>query len=97
MAYKIIWSPRSISQFEDACNYIAKDSPFYASLFAKKVNAIIKSLPSFPKSGRIVPEYNDETLREKIYQNYRIVYRLKENAIEIAAITHGARLLEEIL
>jgi len=27
---------------------------------AKKVVTIIKSLPQFPKAGRIVPEYNDE-------------------------------------
>lgn len=97
MAYKIRWSPRAASNLEDICNYIAKDSEHYASLFATKVNAIIESIPQFPKAGRIVPEYGDENLREKIYENYRIVYRLKEEVVEIVVICHGARLLDDII
>ncbi len=96
MAYKIRWSPQAASNFEDICNYIAKDSEYYAALFAKKVNVIVKTIPQFPKSGRIVPEYENENLREKIYENYRIVYRLKEGVVEIVAICHGAKLLDNI-
>jgi plasmid stabilization system protein ParE len=97
MAYKIRWSPRAASNFEDVCNYIAKDSEYYAALFAKKVNAVVKAIPQFPKAGRIVPEYGDETLREKIYENYRIVYRLKREFVEIVTICHGAHPLDHIV
>lgn len=97
MAQNIRWSPRAASNFEDICNYIAKDSKYYATLFVKKVNAIIKTIPRFPKSGRIVPEYGDENLREKIYENYRIVYRLKGKLVEIVAICHGAKPLNNII
>ena len=48
MAYKIKWSPRAASNFEDICAHISKDSEYYASLFAKKVNALIKAIPQFP-------------------------------------------------
>jgi toxin ParE1/3/4 len=91
MAEKIRWSPRAASNLEDICDYIAKDSEYYAAIFAKKVIKLIKTLPEFPKSGRIVPEYDNENLREKIYENYRIVYRLQGEVIEIVAICHGAR------
>ena len=57
----------------------------------------MEDIPSFPKAGRVVPEYNDENLRERIYGNYRIVYRLKEDFVEITAICHGSQLLERIL
>ena len=97
MVKKIKWSPRAVCQFEEICNYIARDSEFYASLFAKRLNIIVKNIAYFPKSGRIVPEYKDENLREKIYQNYRIVYRIKKNLIEIVAIIHGARQFENVL
>jgi plasmid stabilization system protein ParE len=97
MAYKIRWSPRAASNFEDVCNYIAKDSEYYAALFAKKVNAVVKAIPQFPEAGRIVPEYRDETLREKIYENYRIVYRLKREFVEIVTICHGAKPLDNIV
>ena len=97
MAYSIKWSPRAVSHFEEICDYIAKDSRYYAVLFARKIISIVKNIPHFPKAGRIVPEYNDENLREKIHENYRIVYRIKEEVIEIAAICHGSRPLENIL
>ncbi len=78
MAAKIRWSPRAASNLEDICNYIAKDSEFYAALFAKKVNVIIQTIPQFPKAGRIV-------------------YRIKSELIEIVAICHGAKPLDNNL
>lgn len=93
MAYKIRWSPRAASNFEEICDFIAKDSEHYAALFAKRLNTVIKTIPNFPRSGRVVPEFNDENLREKIYESYRIVYRLKNEFVEIVAICHGAKLL----
>lgn len=68
MAYKIKWSPRAASNFEDICAHIGKDSEYYASLFAKKVTALIKAIPQFPKAGRIVPEYGDENIRHDYRQ-----------------------------
>jgi len=96
MALKIKWSPRAVSNLEEICSYIAKDSEYYAILFAKKVIKIVKAIPQFPKSGRIVPEYGYENIREKIYGNYRIIYRLKDELIEIVAISHGAKSLNSI-
>lgn len=96
MALKIIWSPQAASNLEEICDYISKDSEYYAVLFAKRVIKIIKTIPGSPRLGRIVPEYNDENLRERIYGNYRIIYRIKQEVIEIAAICHGSRLLENV-
>ena len=45
-----------------------------------------------PYSGRVVPELENNTIRELLYKNYRIVYRvLNETDIEILAVVHGAR------
>lgn len=96
MAYKVKWSPRAVSDLEEICDYIARDSEHYAAFFARKIISIIESIPQFPKSGRIVPEYGDESLREIIYKNYRLVYRIKNEVVEIAAICHGARLLRGV-
>ena len=97
MAQKIRWSPKAASNFEEICDYIAKDSEVYATLFAKKINAAVKSIPQFPKAGRIVPEYGDENIREKIYENYRIIYRIKGELVEIVAISHSSKPLNNIL
>ncbi len=44
--------------------------------------------------GRIVPEQNNQFLREMIFKNYRIIYEIVGNTkIEILTIYHQARLL----
>jgi toxin ParE1/3/4 len=93
MVKKIRWSPKAADNFEEICAFIGKNSEFYASIVAKKINAIVTNIPSFPDSGRIVPEYQDSNLREKIFQNYRIVYRRKGQFIEIVTISHAAKQL----
>ena len=97
MDFRIRWAPRAVSHLEQICKYISQDSETYARIFTKKVLSIVEDIPSFPRAGRVVPEYNDENLRERIYGNYRIVYRLKEDFVEITAICHGSQLLERIL
>lgn len=62
MAYQIRWSPRAASNLENICEYIAKDSEHYAALFAKKIISLVKTIPQFPKAGRMVPEYHDVNL-----------------------------------
>lgn len=97
MDVTIRWSPKAASHLEQICEYIAIDSETYARIFAKKVLSLVESIALFPEAGRIVPEYNDPKLRERICGNYRIVYRLKNDEVEIAAICHGSRLLERLL
>lgn len=40
-----------------------------------------------------MPEYERHDLCERLFHNYRIVYRLREELVEIVTICHGARLL----
>ncbi len=93
---KLTWSPRAIKDLEGICEYIGKDSEYYAKFFAQKIVVMIEKIPEFPEIGRIVPEYNESNLRERILRNYRIVYRLKPELVEIVTIFHGAKLLSEV-
>ena len=96
MAKKIIWSPRSADNLEEICSYIARDSEHYAALVAKRIFEIVENIPEFPELGRVVPEYQNVAIRERFYKHYRIVYRLKGDLIEIAAIVHGSKLLDDL-
>jgi len=90
---KIEWSPKSIKNLEEIAEYISQDSPLYAPVFIKKIINSVERLLDFPLSGRIVPEFRTESIREVIFHNYRIVYRIKDNSIEIVLVTHGAKLI----
>jgi toxin ParE1/3/4 len=93
---EIIWSPAATSDLEQICEFIATESEYYACVFAQKVVALIETIPTFPRAGRIVPEYQKENLRERILHNYRVVYRLLPETIEIVAIVHSARILPDL-
>lgn len=68
MVEKIRWSPRAINNLDSICAYIAKDSKFYAAIFAGKILNLIDEIHRHPKAGRIVPEYKNSNLRERIYK-----------------------------
>jgi plasmid stabilization system protein ParE len=76
-------------------DYIASDSLRYASEFTDKVLNRIEVLRHFKESGRMVPEFQNESLRELVLGNYRIVYRIySEHLVIVLRIIHGAKLLE---
>lgn len=95
MAHRIRWSNAAIVSFEDICNYIEQFSLPFAKLLAKNINLRVKRLGEHPLMGRGVPEFPDKDYREVIYRDYRIIYRVKEEIVEIGLIWHGARILGE--
>ena len=91
---KITWSPRSKSQLNDIAEYIALDKPTAAYRWLENLFKAVEKLELFPKSGRKVPEFNQEDIREIIFGNYRIIYKIKEEEIIIASVRHGKQLLD---
>lgn len=94
MAYEVVWSPRAIEDVEALARYIAGDSTAYAAAVVKRILDTTRNLSRFPFSGRVVPEFDDETIREKFAYSYRITYRIQDETITIAAVIHGKRILE---
>lgn len=90
---RLIWSLQAIEDVEAIRTYVARDSEQYANLLVDRIIAAVDRLEGFPLSGRVVPEVGDESLREVIFRNYRIVYRLKPEIIEVVTVFHAARLL----
>lgn len=88
---KVIWSRRALLDVEHIRDYIAQDSPVYAQPFVERLLHATRHLPQFPHSGRAMPEAKNHHIREVIYQSYRIIYRLRADAIEIVMVVHGSR------
>jgi plasmid stabilization system protein ParE len=90
---RVIWTRQAVEDVEAIKNYVARDSDRYARLLAERLVAAVSRLELFPQSGRVVPEVGDESLREVIYGNYRLVYRLQVDLVEVVTVYHAARLL----
>jgi toxin ParE1/3/4 len=95
--YKVVWSPAALEDVESLAEYIARDSEFYARAVVDKILNAARKLKDFPSAGRIVPELEDETIRERFVYSYRLIYRLESNRITILAIIHGKRLSESLI
>jgi len=88
---KLIWTDPSIEDLRAVRDYIARDSDYYAADLVEQVVLSAERLLRFPKLGRVVPEAQDENIRELVHQNYRIIYRIAGERIEILTIVHGSR------
>lgn len=89
---KVKWTEKSSSNLQAIFDYIAKDSKIFATRFVKSLIASTKKLETMPGCGRTIPELEEQGLREIIFRNYRIPYRINKNDdIEILAVIHGAR------
>ena len=93
MALKLIWSQLAVDDLDDIAHFIAKDSEDYSKIFVRKIVEQVERIPDFPLLGRVVPEIQDEQVRERMYQNYRLIYRIKNESIEIVRIFHNGRQL----
>ena len=89
---QIIWSPQALRDMEAIRAYIAEDSPRVAELVVGRIVKAVERLEAFPESGRQVPERNEPEIREVIESPYRIVYRMRAGAVEIATVFRASRL-----
>ncbi len=60
---------------------------------AAKIKEAVSVLPRLPDIGRIVREFGDSSLRERIVGPYRVVYRRTNDAVVVLAVVHSRRLL----
>jgi len=88
---KLIWTDPSVEDLRSIRDYIARDSDYYAADLVEHLILFVERLLQLPRLGRVVPEAGDENIRELIYQNHRIIYRISGKRIEILAIVHGRR------
>ena len=88
---KIVWTEPAVEDLRELHAYIARDSEMYASGFVERIILAAERVADHPKAGRVVPENNDENVREILYQHYRIIYRIKSDDIEMLTVIHGAR------
>jgi toxin ParE1/3/4 len=94
MARILVWSPEAIEDLEAVAAYIERDSPWYARAVVSKVVESAESIADFPELGRVVPEIGRYEIRERFVYSYRIIYRIEDDRILIAAVIHGSRLLQ---
>lgn len=87
---KVQWTDTAEGHLDAIYAYIALDSPEYAKRMVDSITRRSQQIADFPLSGRRVPEYDTDQIREVIEGPYRIIYHIKPDQIDVVAVIHGA-------
>jgi toxin ParE1/3/4 len=87
---EIRWSPQAAEDLERIARRILRDNPAAAREVVETLYNGITNLKTFPNRGRAG---RIEGSRELVFPSlpYIVVYRLKDQAVEIARIYHAAQ------
>jgi addiction module RelE/StbE family toxin len=87
------WTHQALDDLEAICLFIARDASKVAAVFASRAFEATDRLADHPRLGRVVPEFQTETIREVILHSYRLIYRIVDDEVHVLTVHHGARLL----
>jgi plasmid stabilization system protein ParE len=88
---RVLWTDAALSQLEAISDYLAETSPEYAGRVAERLVNRSEQIAAFPRSERMVPEYEIDDVRQVIEGSYRLIYLIKDDRIEVLAVIHTAR------
>lgn len=92
---EVILTDYFLVRVEECTDRIALDQVPTALTWAEGVFEHCEQLRAHPNSGRIVPEFGRPEIRELIHGNYRLVYELKVNQIDMLTIWHTSQMLSD--
>jgi len=92
---KVHFTETASEQLDGIYAYIANDSPRYAQRVIDQITRKANMIGVMPLAAGIVPEYGRQDVREVFLYQYRIIYRILSDQIDVVAVIHGARLLPE--
>ncbi|HEX7315737.1 MAG TPA: type II toxin-antitoxin system RelE/ParE family toxin [Pyrinomonadaceae bacterium] len=88
---RVLWTDAALKQLEAIRDYLAQTSPDYARMVVERLVKRSEQVAVFPRSGRMVPEYEIDEVRQVIESSYRVIYLIKEGQVEILAVIHTSR------
>lgn len=90
---RVHWTDRAKTRLKLIHDHIAKDAPFIASQVVERLLHRSIQIGDLPYSGRAVPEYQRDDIRELLEQPYRIIYRILPDRVDIITVMHYRQLL----
>ncbi len=90
---KVLWTESALAQLQAVHDYLAQTSPEYALRMIDRLTKRSIQIARFPFSGRMVPEYELNEVREVIEGPYRIIYLIAPDRqkVEVLAVIYSSR------
>ncbi len=93
MDYQIVFSKKSAHDLEKIIRFIAHEDLNLAKKVGYKLIEKAEELKYMPYRGSMVPEFNQEKIKQLILKPYRIIYRIEEanQRVSILRFWHASR------
>jgi plasmid stabilization system protein ParE len=89
---QVTWQDIAVDDLEEVLGHYAEKSLAYAEKLHTQVIVKARMLVDSPKMGRIVPEFENERIRELIVPPLRVIYVVASDvSCTIARIIHSSR------
>ena len=89
---KLRWTERARRDLLSIARYIERDNLAAARRWVGRLREGARAAARRPLAGRVVPELGRRDVREVLLGNYRLVYRVHRNAIDVLTVFEGHRL-----
>jgi len=84
----IVWSPTARRRVQAAVDYIARERPRASGEWLEALVRRVELLRELPEQGRVVPEWQEPSVREVFHDPYRVLYEVRGDRIEILTLSH---------
>jgi len=98
--FDVLISRFAENDLKEIVAYFYEINPEYTKELFNKIKNKILELKIFPTRGKIVPELEKQGIikyRQILEGNYRIIYSIKNNHVNVLVIIDSRRNLEEVL
>ncbi len=95
MAYVVKIMPRAQADLERICEWLTARSPLHSQDWFEGLVDAIESLQERPNRCPLAPEFRAKRVRHLLYGKgrrvYRILFRVRDEIVEVLTVRHGAR------
>ena len=84
----VTWLPQAQLHLRNIYRHIAKDSANTAQQIVNDLTERTRPLAGLPFTGKVVPEMNDENLREVHAHAWRILYQIRQHNVYVIPVLH---------
>ena len=87
---EINWSREARRDLKAIAEFFETSSPQYSKHIVRRIFETVSNLREHPKIGRPIPEFEATIFRERIVEDFRILYLLQnDETVEILTIVHS--------
>lgn len=94
---RIVWTVSAIDDVRGIGEFYERSSVAFARALVTDLYDAVGRLAHFPFSGRVVPELDEDAIREVLESGFRVVYEIVDEDVRVLTVIHTRQSLRKKL